>query len=130
MISPRKETIAKWTAALRSGKYKQTTGHLQDIKGMCCLGVGCNIFIPEKKKIKDAGGMLEGSMPVTQVGAPQWLKDISLDFQHRFEKSFEADYDNTEYEGMELFEFNDTAGFSFDEIADLLELVYIHKALN
>lgn len=34
---------AKWINALRSGKYKQTTGMLNDGSGFCCLGVLCDI---------------------------------------------------------------------------------------
>ncbi len=31
--------IAKWTEALRSGKYQQTHARLRDQQGHCCLGV-------------------------------------------------------------------------------------------
>jgi hypothetical protein len=34
-----KEEKNKWTAALRSGKYKQTKGTLKDHVGYCCIGV-------------------------------------------------------------------------------------------
>jgi hypothetical protein len=34
---------SKWVAALRSGKYKQVTGSLQNNGGFCCLGVLCDI---------------------------------------------------------------------------------------
>ncbi len=33
-----------WVEALRSGKYRQTTGVLKDLAGgMCCLGVLCDV---------------------------------------------------------------------------------------
>jgi hypothetical protein len=32
-----------WIAALRSGKYQQTTGRLRDSNGFCCLGVLCDL---------------------------------------------------------------------------------------
>jgi hypothetical protein len=32
-----------WVAALRSGKYPQTTHQLRNRKGMCCMGVLCEI---------------------------------------------------------------------------------------
>ena len=38
-----KEWKTKWIAALRSGKYKQTTGKLKHEDGFCCLGVLCDI---------------------------------------------------------------------------------------
>ena len=34
-----------WIKALRSGKYKQTTGKLKSIEGSyCCLGVLCDLY--------------------------------------------------------------------------------------
>lgn len=33
----------KWVKYLRSGKYSQTTGILQDDNGYCCLGVLCRL---------------------------------------------------------------------------------------
>lgn len=38
-----REHRAAWVAALRSGKYQQTTGTLHDDHGYCCLGVACDI---------------------------------------------------------------------------------------
>lgn len=43
----KKEFKAKWIAALRSGEYKQTKGHLHDENGYCCLGVLCEVTQPE-----------------------------------------------------------------------------------
>ena len=39
----RRENRRKWVEALRSGKYKQTSGSLHDDNGFCCLGVACEI---------------------------------------------------------------------------------------
>ena len=38
-----KEFGEKWLAALRSGKYPQSSGYLKRDTGYCCLGVGCVI---------------------------------------------------------------------------------------
>jgi hypothetical protein len=39
-----KKAIAmRWVKALRSGKYKQGTGHLKRRSGYCCLGVLCEL---------------------------------------------------------------------------------------
>jgi hypothetical protein len=40
-----REFGTKWVEALRSGKYKQTTGKLHKQKTMqyCCLGVACRV---------------------------------------------------------------------------------------
>jgi hypothetical protein len=42
------EFKAKWLEALRSGKYAQTYGALQDSAGFCCLGVACDMVAPDK----------------------------------------------------------------------------------
>lgn len=40
----------KWVAALRSGEFSQTQGHLRDYKGYCCLGVACELYRRETGK--------------------------------------------------------------------------------
>ena len=109
------EDIKKWTKALRSGKYKQRKGLLQDSYGYCCLGVACDIFIKDKEKIVEKGLMV-GDVPTEQDMSPEWLKNLDDDF---FEK--------TKYF---LVQLNDELCFNFNEIADLLEAVYIHKVLD
>lgn len=51
-MSVNKENMKKWVDALRSGDYKQASGTLRRIgydgdnvvvKGMCCLGVACDV---------------------------------------------------------------------------------------
>lgn len=37
----------KWIAALRSGAYAQTKGRLRNADGFCCLGVACDLLMPE-----------------------------------------------------------------------------------
>lgn len=114
-MKPTEKDITKWCEALRSGKYSQTKGTLQDHKGYCCLGVACEIFIPkEKQRIEDDS--LWGAFPAYQPNVPNWLSKISGAF-----------YSKTE---MRLWQMNDDYDFTFDEIADVLELVYIHKALD
>ncbi len=41
------ELKAKWVAALRSGKYQQSSDALRTEDGFCCLGVLCDIVDPE-----------------------------------------------------------------------------------
>lgn len=53
------EIKAKWVAALRSGKYKQTAGVLRETEcdepgktlGFCCLGVLCNLHAMAHPKV-------------------------------------------------------------------------------
>lgn len=39
----KKSVMKKWIKALKSGKYKKTTGNLKNENGHCCLGVLCAI---------------------------------------------------------------------------------------
>lgn len=48
------ERIKKWTAALRSGKYKQWRTSLRRLNNsneMCCLGVACEVAKEEQDDI-------------------------------------------------------------------------------
>lgn len=115
-MKPSKSNILKWTQALRSGKYYQTRLKLQTPAGYCCLGVACDVFIPKSKQNINSDGLLHGSIPASQYHSPTWLLDINVEFEFST--------------GLQLSQLNDVGVFSFDEIADLLELVYIHKALD
>lgn len=114
-MKPSKANIKKWCAALRSGKFGQTQLTLQDDVGYCCLGVACDVFIPThlQERMDDA---LYGVVPGNQEHSPDWLVKINQDFRFL-----------TEYK---LATLNDEMRLSFDEIADLLEAVYIHEVLE
>lgn len=125
MNKPTKEQIEQWVSALRSGKYKQTKGALQNQDGYCCLGVACDLFIPQYKLdcFTNLDGSLEitGEMPRHQQHAPDWLREISDDFNL--------------LTGCPITTLNDGSckdiqQLTFDEIADLLEAVYILEVLN
>lgn len=109
-----KKNITKWANVLRSGKYTQSMLILQDQIGFCCLGVACKIFA--KNYLKDLDGYLKGSLPVGRDGSPDWLVNINKSFEIRT--------------GKFLSTLNDIDDFSFDEIADCLEAVYIHEVLE
>jgi hypothetical protein len=111
-----KKEIRKWARVLRSGKYKQTTGALQDSTGFCCLGVACDIFIPKRKQKTYPSGHLFGGTPNGQPNAPEWLKQMDDRFITDTEEA--------------LTILNDDQTFTFDEIADVLEAVYIHDVLK
>jgi len=116
-----KENIQKWCNALRSGEYEQAAGLLQNSKGFCCLGVACMEFIPKDKRLLRKGtGHLEGSTPdYFQLHSPRWLRGINRDFER---KTYPAN--------LSLVDLNDSGKYSFDEIADCLEAVYIHEVLK
>jgi hypothetical protein len=131
-MEPTKRQIETWVRALRSGEYEQARHVLQKGEKFCCLGVACDIFIPNIKKLTYRGRLV-GSVPSTQLHSPEWLTLIDNNF-----------YLNT---GVYLHNLNDGIGngrthvnvdenelrdlrYTFDEIADLLELVYIHRAMD
>lgn len=113
-----KKQFMKWLEALWSGDYEQGRGALmqQWLGGTfsyCCLGVACKILIPRNKQSANSSGRLYGGFAHSQSHAPEWLKNISIDFCHKT--------------GRTLVELNDDLQLSFDEIADLLYAVYILK---
>lgn len=104
-----KEDIKKWCTALRSGKYKQTKGSLQDSEGYCCLGVAVDLFVPDYPK--GSTGYLQGALP--SFAAPEWLQKISSEVEEK--------------EDYSLTYMNDKQGRTFNEIADVLEELYLSK---
>lgn len=105
----------KWIEALDSGDFEQTRETLQDDRGYCCMGVACEVLIPVEK-IERAGEYMRGYYPSGQPCAPKWLKLVNDDFDSKVMSS--------------LDDLNDSQNMSFPEIATMLELVYIHKALK
>jgi hypothetical protein len=117
-MRPAKKNIQKWIDALRSGKYTQCEDRLQKNNSFCCLGVACKIFISEKDQVMQPNTQqLFGITPQDQPKAPTWLKKINLQFETDSHESF------IEY-------MNDIENMSFDEIADMLQLVYIEDAFE
>lgn len=129
ITQPTKQQIKDWCAALRSGQYEQGKGYLQQAEEYCCLGVACKIFIPKKKlKVDEFSKTITGILPDDQRHAPQWLIDISnINFNKDRNKNLKK-IDNRF--SIYLSTLNDNEGLTFDEIADVLELIYIHKALD
>lgn len=108
-----KDKIQTWCDALRSGEYKQTKGALQDSVGFCCLGVAIDLFNPKHPKM---GEHYDGGYPRKLNNDPKWLIDI--------------DEDTVKHMGISLADLNDESRFTFDEIADVLEAVYIHEVMG
>lgn len=108
----------KWIIALRSGQYPQGTHFLQSFKGYCPLGVACRVLIPKKELTLTSDNRISGFLPSGQPAAPKWLVLINRDVMRK----------RTGLGG--ITGMNDRHGFTFNEIADILELLYIHKALE
>ena len=129
-----KKTIQKWCDALRRGEYRQTNYALQNDNGYCCLGVACELFIkPELQMRFKPTNYLVGCYPNrdNQPKAPRWLLDIGRDFEsktginpaHLNDNGISLNLaDTLKIESIE-------EPLTFDEIADLLEAVYIHEVL-
>lgn len=111
-----RQEMKTWIRALRSGKYRQAKGTLQNDSGHCCLGVACEVFVPTNKQARLKNGALHGPTPVAQRAAPEWLKIINIEFE--------------EASGRRLSQLNDYDELTFNEIADLLQAVYIHEVLK
>lgn len=107
-----KTDLKVWILALRSGKYTQTQGRLQDHNGYCCLGVACKVLIPKELLRVNPQGVLIGEMPKDQTHAPKWLLTIEREY-----------YKKT---GFGISYMNDLEGLSFPEIADRLEKTFLH----
>ena len=95
-----KEFTEKWTAALRSGSYKQTESQLYDgDNGFCCLGVACVVAGHLKNKL-------------TGYGFPA---DV---FQRlKIPKSLHTDEEDLAH----LLSTMNDAGKSFEQIADWID---------
>jgi hypothetical protein len=106
-----------WVRALRSGRYKQTTGSLCTHEGYCCLGVACDVYRKyhgdlvvdklvshrNKANFEMSYGGCEGLMPY-KVG--KWL---------------DLEEDGRTVSGHSLTKLNDDERKTFDEIADIIE---------
>lgn len=121
-MKPKKQDIKKWVRALRSGKYKQTKKTLQNDYGMCCLGVLCKLTIPDNRLSFGRNELMLGDMPEAQPFAPGWVLNMandSLDLAGLNDQGAIAEYEDLSDEQLEPF--------TFDEIADMLELKFIHE---
>jgi hypothetical protein len=96
---------AKWTKALCSKRYKQTSGRLCDSDGFCCLGVLC--VVSRKAKQLDKSFDFNGKM-VTH--------DLDDD-----ESAIYKQFGLTPRQHEKLVTMNDTEGKTFPEIAAWIE---------
>lgn len=98
------EIKVKWVKALRSGRYKQTTGALYDGGGHCCLGVLCRTL--RAKLIYDRS-----------VRYFDWRGDQAADL---LPKSLLRHVGISHAEQHELAQMNDD-GQTFADISDYIE---------
>lgn len=102
--------VREWVAALRSGKYEQTKGHLHTPEGFCCLGVACDIS-------PDLGGWArEGDAdyyPYEIAGVSEFLPDEAVEL-------YRLSTEDGAVGAESLATLNDR-GYTFAEIADVIE---------
>lgn len=107
------DNIQKWVDALRSGEYKQTKNTLKEVTeggetvGYCCLGVYAEVH--KLNGYENMGVVFDESGDVINEG-PEEIYDRIRDNV----------YDYIVNEGIEMNE----DGYSFDEIADMIEEEY------
>lgn len=120
----KKSDIQKWVEALRSGEYKQGRGRFQSNEGYCCLGVACKVFV-QNPSLYENGSLMGGVGFGNHNGVPEWLDQINSDFGNKTKiQLWELNDGTDQTRALDLESLN------FDEIADCLELVYIHKILK
>src|SRR5262249_30875840 len=100
-----REIKTKWVEALRSGKYAQSTGALQDHKGHCCLGVLCDLVDPEGWGPIDQGFYTHGEEDHVSMPSEDVLVKAGLGAS----------------DASVLANLNDVEGYDFQKIADWIE---------
>jgi hypothetical protein len=114
--------------ALRSGEYEQGTGKLRIGNKYCCLGVACQTTKVPLEEIPSYGGSIWGYVEAGIAGAPY---DINyLPQAVRRELGWRWSTGMTEIPGddewISLASLND-AGFTFNQIADIIEAGLVRK---
>jgi hypothetical protein len=120
------EPIALVIAALRSDKYNQTIGTLEDESGFCCLGVigkvgeACGIRIDPQEF--DSLNRLAGNDFINLPDIQEWVNFCGS--EGNFENAAADFRDYIPQGGCKadsLMEMNDTYNFTFAQIADFIE---------
>ena len=116
-----KKDIAKlWTAALRSGKYKQGQHALHSIKNdnetFCCLGVLCDLYQQDRRKKKKKGLFVDK----TTLHSIEY-NYVSGILPHVVSKWAGMGSYNGGVRHTSLTQLNDNFGYSFSVIAKFIE---------
>jgi len=114
------EVQKKWVKALRSGKYKQGKELLKEEDRFCCLGVACDIYLKAHgdkwaNLYNDGVGWIYDDNTALPPLVRDWfgIKSCSGNF---------GDVGGDKVEGStSLVGLNDDRGFSFEQIADVIE---------
>lgn len=111
--------LAAWLEALRSGRYQQAQGALKKGDGYCCLGVLVHVVDPDQLRYNE------------KVPSMTWLERYGIRFKgmKRQNDHSPALADMTRGGQVECATvWNDQAGRSFKEIADMIEHAAVRTA--
>ena len=130
------ELRERWVKALRSGKYEQIQSNLRTKHGYCCLGVLCDVIMKETGsettwELDEGGdryklfGIHYGGLPTTYQQMMGLITDegeIELNFIKNEATAMRLkDYVAGRSGQVILTVLNDSGGWSFEDIADLIE---------
>lgn len=120
-ISEQLEARKTWIAALRSGKYTQAKGRLEENGKFCCLGVACDLFAERVGLTVDtydsASHNLKGLKRYDMSCYELPAKIVEL--LGLFSNNGKFYSDDTSQ--LFLTDLNDKGNKSFAEIADIIE---------
>ena len=118
-----KEKAMELVAALRSGKYTQTTGALHRVDGsMCCLGVACSLVYNKPTGTENPGCFTYNNSVGTLP--PKAIKYFGFNsYDGSRDDSGDIFMNNTHHPS--LADANDS-GCTFDQIADYIEANWDH----
>ena len=116
-----------WVKALRSGNYKQGLGrlHRQGAEGdvYCCLGVLCELAIKMGVDVSTdsryGSREYDGELCVLPASVREWAEMYSSDGTLDDAVEVELGEDDEMFSALDAY--NDDAGATFDQIADVIE---------
>ena len=116
------EVKAQWLNALRSGEYKQGTGCLREGDKYCILGVLCDLYVKQVHEVEWDAGKERFSLYGNGSSLPDQVSRWAGLGDNRLPRN---PYVDIKREGLlegrqPLAALNDE-GWSFEEIADLIE---------
>lgn len=111
----------QWISALRGGDYHQTKHSLKSNDGYCCLGVLCDLYAKVKNKEweqdKILGYMMEGVDNILPDSVVEWAE---LDADDPIVSCIVSHLN--EEDEVTLSVLNDQACYTFDQIANVIEV--------
>lgn len=114
--------LTAWLQALRSGDYRQGTGSLYSNGKYCCLGVLVKIQGLLGSGEHASFGSLNASNPLFPVLGHIGAFPPTVRVEYLPDPGSLMDHSGS---AKTLVTLNDSAGFTFPEIADILEALYI-----